>query len=602
MIRFHRVVILHLVCSGFLLRRISSSEDDHSTRKRIAIIGDGVGGSFTSKYLADYDSECLLDITIYGIRDNENDQGSRVSSLTLDDGTVVELGASIIFEGNRLVSEMIDGDDTLKKVEPHSPGRHRETETERMNEGMGIYDGTNEENPWALLVANMAPDEVKKTLMWRYNLDLYKINKATQDALSSFDQIYDILDSMDEGTFSLTSPNDVWRATGLAYAANVSFDDLLDHLGVASSIPWWRSEYIFGPQGLVRDELYTAINQCNNNQNNSQMTGLAGLVNSAASTGGLFAIDGGNDKIASSAIKQAQRKHKEVCSGSGSGSGKESLKFVPKKIKTIVSDFEKGMELFDDKGKLLDTYDIVVLAAPLQFSGISFLGKGSLFDSNVLHPLSLNGMVENTDGSDGLSSNGNGGDGDADANSHGHRNAWGGHLPSSATRAYTKVVTTVVTNGTINTTHFSLDENNIPRSIYFTEEGKKNQMGISAITQLIGGVYKIFSSNELTKEQVTIILGNRARIEHVKVWDKGATPAFNGGKEASYATDFLLYDGGHGSGSFLEKSSALYYVNAMEAAVSAMEISAIGSKFVSKLIAKRLGLITPTTQNESDEL
>jgi len=562
----------------------SDSLKEEESQRRVAIIGSGVGGSFTAKYLADYDSSCTLDITIFDASGLEGEQGSRVSSLTLENGATIELGASIIFGGNKLVQEMIDGDSKLKRTTPHSPGSNREIKTDQTaRKGMGIFDDISDGgNPWALLVANMSSNEVKKTLMFRYNLDLWRINRATQSALSSFNMIYDLLDSRHESTF-FDSPNDIWRATGLAYAASVSFNDLLDKIGVANLIPWWR--HIFGHQGLVRSELYTAINLCNNNQSNDQISGLAGLVNSAATTGDLFAIDGGNDQLIASAIQQAQEKHDGVCRRKDTYNERK-IRSIQKKIKTVVSDFESGMELFDSKGKSLGSYDVVVLAVPLQFSGITFLGKGSLFDSNVLHPLSLNGMVDSED---------------SDANVHEHKGAYGRHLPTSASRPYTQVVTSIIF-GDLNATHFYLDEDNIPKSIYFTEKGKKQQMGLSSISQIFGNVYKVFSSEVLSEESVAILFGDTAKVEYTKIWDKGATPAFNGGKESTYSTQFLLYDGGHGSGSLSDDSASLYYVNSMEAAVSAIEISAIGSKFVSKLIARRLGLINSTVEIVEDEL
>lgn len=255
-------------------RRCSSESLEREENPRsVAIIGSGVGGSFTAKYLADYDSSCSLDITIFDASSVEGEQGSRVSSLTLEDGSTIELGASIIFGGNKLVQEMIDGDDTLQRTAPHSPGSNKEKKTdESVRKGMGIFDGNSDiGNPWALLVANMSSNEVKKMLIFRYNLDLWRINRATQSALSSFNMIYDLLDSRHESTF-FDSPNDIWRATGLAYAASVSFNDLLDKIGVANVIPWWR--HIFGNQGSVRSELYTAINLCNNNQSNDQISGM----------------------------------------------------------------------------------------------------------------------------------------------------------------------------------------------------------------------------------------------------------------------------------------------------------------------------------------
>jgi len=250
---------------------------------KIAIIGGGISGSFTAKYLADYDDECLLDITIFDPPSDETAQqsgssvqGSRVSSLKRDDNSVVELGASIVFDGNKLVLEMIDGDDELVKVAPHSPRPLVEGQVDdAINKGMGIYNGNSDENPWSLVVANMTSDEVRNTLLWRYNLDLWRVNRATNNALSSFDLIYDFLDSTNEHTF-FESPNDVWRAAGLSYAASVSFDDYLDKIGVSSSMSWWRS--LLSDQGIARSELYTAMNICNNNQINAQMTGKYCLV------------------------------------------------------------------------------------------------------------------------------------------------------------------------------------------------------------------------------------------------------------------------------------------------------------------------------------
>ena len=138
-----------------------------SNAYKVAIIGGGISGTFTAKYLAEYDvnhqsssngsgRDCLLDeIVVYDVsppptgftNDEDNDdrsttdsnedteepttkklqlsseprpsnyQGSRVSSIKLQDGSVVELGASIIYNGNKLVVDMIDNDpDRLKRI------------------------------------------------------------------------------------------------------------------------------------------------------------------------------------------------------------------------------------------------------------------------------------------------------------------------------------------------------------------------------------------------------------------------------------------------------------------------------------------------------
>ena len=319
---------------------------------------------------------------------------------------------------------------------------------------------------------------------------------------------------------------------------------------------------------------------------------MAGLVNFVASKGDLFAVKGGNHKLVQSAFNQAKSNYAKTCSSDSDG----KVVHVPKRIKTVVSDFDtKGMELFDTDGKRLGEYDIVIIAAPLQFSDISFMTRGSMFDTNVLHPMPLNGMVDSNDE-------------DLNANDHGHKAAFpSGSLPDSAFRPYTQVVTTVVSNAKLNKSYFTIDDKIAPRSILFTVKGRE-ESGLSSIGQISIGVYKVFSSEELTKDKLSSIFGNDVKVEYVKVWggngnnkNGGATPDFNGGGDSSFSTQFLLYDGGHGVGSFDENGSALYYVNSMESAVSAIEISAIGALAVSKLVAQRLNLVQPIDDSASGE-
>jgi len=363
---------------------------------------------------------------------------------------------------------------------------------------------------------------------------------------------------------------------------------------------------------------------------------LAGLVNFAATTGELFAIDGGNDQLMPHAIRQASSQRTQSCNNNNKSSSTTTTTTttehdtipiiqIPHQVQTILSKpSQQGFELFlsDDNNNstLAGTYDIVILAAPLQFCNINFLVQGSLFDSEVLSPMPLNGLV------DGESE---------DANAHGHRVAirgGEGHLPDSAKRRYTEVVTTVVSGGVLNASYFDLpsssnnndeqdeeedgEDNSLPRSILFTEQGRE-RLGFTSITQITPdtdtGVYKMFSPVKLTIAHIEMAFGASAIVEHVEVWGGkagGATPDFNGGVgTSSKSTQFLLYDGEHGlgggggdgEGEDSGAAPALYYVNAMEASVSAIEISAIGAKAVSKLVARRLGLIIPEIIDEKGE-
>lgn len=194
---------------------------------KIAIIGGGISGTFVAKYLAEYNGRgeeggCLLEkIVVYDVSPppssslngtdvgisnvksssdprlpNSNDwQGSRVSSLTLKDGSVIELGASIIYNGNKLVVEMMEGDpDHLKRGETLGITKNdtvkdkneRRKNIKRPN-GFGIYHGQREwlVKPSRLLSHPKYPSFLKSILnsiffIWRYNIDLLRLHFAVR--------------------------------------------------------------------------------------------------------------------------------------------------------------------------------------------------------------------------------------------------------------------------------------------------------------------------------------------------------------------------------------------------------------------------------------
>ena len=139
----------------------------------------------------------------------------------------------------------------------------------------------------------------------------------------SFNWIYYYLLGLegDESKSSVfDSPNEIWETLGMSHLASVSFEEYLKELGVIPETRWWKvfknlvqNPWLLGEQGAVQTEFFEAINICNNNQINSEMTALAALVNGAASTGELYAIEGGNNKLIASAFAQAKRTRDETC-------------------------------------------------------------------------------------------------------------------------------------------------------------------------------------------------------------------------------------------------------------------------------------------------
>lgn len=248
--------------------------------KKVAIIGGGISGTFAAKYLADYDTNCTLkSISIFDplpigqqtfttTKPEEDWQGSRVASLELEDGSIVELGASVAFNGFRLVMDMINGDDSVVIGEAHNAGLTRKNDTTR--DGIGIYDGN---GAWSLLTSNTPSFLSKLKLVWRYNVDFYKMWTASATAQRGLQRIQRWLNSTYPTTF-FESPDEMWDAAGLLKPAHLSFDAFLDAIGLPEQLPWWRQYLPY--QGSLRAELLTAINLCNYNQANSQVNGKNG--------------------------------------------------------------------------------------------------------------------------------------------------------------------------------------------------------------------------------------------------------------------------------------------------------------------------------------
>lgn len=206
--------------------------------KRIAIIGGGIGGTFAAHYLAQSDTaSCVIEsIDIFdpmpmgtmnantttsyesagnGAFYNGLLQGPRVRSLRLADEhqtTVVELGASIVYSGNKLVKEMVDNDEDLTAIEPYAEG------------GFGVWNGKS----WQVMFTDSWSIVGTLRMLYRYNSDLFRMLSAVDDALAGFDFIYQYLDADSDAGELLESPNEIWEACGgfLEASSRVSFNEV----------------------------------------------------------------------------------------------------------------------------------------------------------------------------------------------------------------------------------------------------------------------------------------------------------------------------------------------------------------------------------------
>jgi len=506
---------------------------------------------------------------------------------------------------------------TGKKKNPDIAQSDEEKSTDKkIPSGFGIYHGMNE---WLIKPSHYLPSCIPKFLhpilkkilqplyfLWRYSADYFRLRHAVKRAVHAFDLIYELLEDVQHEVTFFESPMDIWDAVGLRSVAGISFHDFLDGLGLKRCEELELDKSAHGSYGgfwwipgCLRSELVTAMTINTYNQDLNQMNGLVGLVAYVPSGGELFSVEGGNYKLMESAIRQATKIYDT------SACPKLPVQRIQqhqKRITTVVSG-ENSMEIFS-ADESLGNFDIVILAAPLQQSRIQFLMESPMsMDPSVLHPMALNGIHENPDLEDNherISSQ-------LLNNEHGQL-AFASPLPPSATTPYTSVVTTVVSNATLNVTHFGLSEKEQwPRSILVSERGKLTE-GITTLTILDfeKGLMKTFSSEVLTTEKRNILFGSHHALEYVQVWGGGekeeggkyggATPNFDGGRN-SESLPFLLYDGAKhwGKGNAGSTGPALYYVNSIESAVAAIEISAVGAKSTAKLVARRLGLVNPAS-------
>jgi prenylcysteine oxidase/farnesylcysteine lyase len=559
----------------FLL--FSSSASTSCLAIRVAVVGGGISGSFFVKYLSDYDegSCALTKVTIFDpfpmgettTTTQDDWQGSRVSSTILSDGSVVELGASVFYSGFQLFVDMVMGDPSLEMGEAFNTGQEKRR-PEGLRTGLGIYGGS---GVWHLLTANSTSTFNNLKMFWRYNIDFFRMMFATKRVERSFALMYQVLDSTHTSTF-FNSPDEMWKDAGLIKPTHSSFDAFLDSIGLQRQLNWWRKYLPY--QGLLRDELLTAINLCNYNQANSQVNGLVGLGSFVSLKAALLSIVGGNQKVIKSALQQSQTNHKRFCK-------KNVITQSQSRVTAVIADLNT-MELFSNE-QSLGEFDVVVLAAPMQQARINFFVRSTV-DNAVILPMPFHLIdAENPEDT---------GDGHP---------LMPHSLPDVATRPYTQVVTTVVSHGDLNATRFGLENNELPRGIYTTEAGKAAESNITAISQITpDGVYKIFSSNRLSDSDLQELFGTNHTVEFTKVWGGqhgGATPDYRG---QGMSMDYLLFDAGVGLKGTKQEGSALYYVNAIEGSMACMELSAIGAKSVAKLVARRLGIVQSWENGEDD--
>ncbi|KAF2177414.1 Prenylcysteine oxidase [Zopfia rhizophila CBS 207.26] len=290
--------------------------------KKVAIIGAGAGGSSAAYYLRKNADEAGIktNITVFESSSHVGGRSTTVNAWS-DPNTPIELGASIFVEVNHiLVSAARDFNlSTSSHSRPHVSGQPE----------LGIWNGeefiltTGAENGWW--------DKAK--LLWRYGWAPIKTNSLMKDTVGKFLKMYE------EPIFPFKSLSDTAEELGLTEITASTGEQFLKEKGVGE---------------LFAREVVQASTRVNYASNLGLIHGLETMV--CMATSGAMSIANGNWQIFSHMLK--------------SSSSTLHLNATVKKIsKQPNSTYLLTTSSFSASDSP-QTFDTVILAAPLQFSNL----------------------------------------------------------------------------------------------------------------------------------------------------------------------------------------------------------------------------------------
>ncbi|CAG5872491.1 unnamed protein product [Menidia menidia] len=529
---FHiQLFALVLAACSALGDQEASAHVDGAPPSKIAVVGAGIGGSATAHFLRQhFGPEVQMDVFEKG------EVGGRLATVTVNNNDY-ESGGSIIHSLNLHMQEFVK--QLGLKYRRNVAGK------------TAVFNGEEvilEETDWYLL------DLFR--LWWRYGISFIRLQMWVEEIMEKFMSqqhtyvsLSDTLCTRSLGclsvtwlTFVLWTNDRVYKYQAHGYAFS-SVEELLNSLGGSGFInmtkrPLSDSLLELGVSQRFIDEVIAPVMRINYGQNVS-IPAFVGAVSLAGAQNNLWAVEGGNKLVCSGLLKMANTNllQAQVNSISPIHAGE-----APQYRLNFTTAEGKGSEL----------YDIVVLATPLQDS--------------VMSGLQLEGFTPPVDQPPG---------------------------------SYHSTVATIV-HGYINTSLFGFPD---PRlfpfasvlttetpDLFFNSVASVCPVNISAGFRRKqpqeAGVYKVFSQQPLDKSQLKTLFRSA-----------GFSPSDYSDQQAaeprSYysvqVTEWQAYPH-YGSSQDLppvELHPNLYYLNGIEWAGSAMEMSSVAAKNIALLAYHR---------------
>jgi len=476
---------ISLVLKIFLFSAVLSTSDSSTTktsRPRIIIVGSGIGGTSAAYFLKR--SLPHADITIV---EASGQVGGRLATVAVD-GREYEVGGSIIHAANHYMVEYLDICGLRRKQgPPDTPFTlHKDGQIAFQEWGYGIMD--------------------KLRLAWRYGiLSALKLEYFVDNLLKSFTGIYEKLARPD--TFYRTVA-DMLRDMSPVSRAGEPSDEMLQLTAVTL-----REKLLsLGVGELLVEEMVTVAARVNYGQMPATIHAFVGAVGLAGMDGALWAVEGGNKKVAACAARLSEARMvrgtvTEISSVPGGG-------------------YTVAVESKDDEaGFSADTLaaDLVVVATPLT--------------SDVAR-------LQLPDGAQQL---------------------FPGH--------YHTTVATIV-QGDLVPAEIGFKDGSSYTTTNFYLSDSSNIVSIARLSPVdyrpgdeeLHPVYKIFSKKELTHEELSRMF-KKIKFSQSIPWL--AYPQY------TTEDDFSAFELGPG----------LYYLNRMEWAASAMEMSVISARNIANMAA-----------------
>lgn len=362
-------------------------------------------------------------------------------------------------------------------------------------------------------------------VLWRYGWGMFKLRRVVRATLDNFTKIYALQTGTASGSSSSSSSGLAFETPEALWEALGLFD--LTQLSIRDYL---AAQGVGAPDSKLVTEFVGSIQRVNYNANNN-INALAGLVSLCPTvTGEVVSVKEGNAAMAVAMLQAAEaRLVLNVTVGTvqivAGGEGKK------KSYRLLREDGQPVLMRHEDEEEEEEEFDAVVIATPFAFSKLAVVG---LDKESVIAELP----------------------------------------PKAFTTTHATFIQGRVRPGFFGPS--TLQQQRIPSSVYVVENASVPISSLSLHITLNAtngtAIYKLFSSALLEDSFVDSVFLTGWEELHHREWQ--AYPSYHSPEKI---TPFLVKSGEY-----------ICYVNALETAVSAMEISAIAARNCALLLAESL--------------